>query len=253
MGPSMAFFHIRKSKIVLECVTPSAAVAKYAAIARSGKFLPEWWVDLAKNTTQNPKEYSRDMRDCVGMLDSFSNGVSIPLWSELKVIVGARGQGGYQFQFADQKSFAESHAESQRGAYLPDAEYQHLKIAVPWFIECAEAVDFYCAQPTWNMTNLSDYTVLPGVVNFKYQHTANINLMFPRGDVTKEILLPLGQPMMQLMPLDNRPIEIKIIVDAERYTKLHDLTLPLTFSDGYRRKKAIIKTQESRCPFGFSR
>jgi hypothetical protein len=251
----MTWFHIPKRRIVLECVTNSDSAATYAPIARAGKFLPQWWADLAKTPKPSLIEakLKQDMRACSGMVDTYSRGFMIPLWSALKVVVGEKGSGAYHYQYADEFSLAHVHAQYQRGSFLPDHDYQHLKLIAPWHIHCDEEVSFYSAQPTWNMATLADYSVLSGVLEFKYQNTVNINLMFNRKDTPNMVAIPLGQPLMHIMPLDKRPVEIKIVVDQNRYNKMISLNRALSFDYAYKNKKAIAKAQEGKCPFGFGK
>jgi hypothetical protein len=243
----MSWFHIPKKKIVLECVTPSEAVAKFAPIARAGKFLPDWWKDIARNP---PTQAGIDMRGCAGMVDMYSHGFMIPMWSELHVTIGAKGTNAYAYKYADKRSFAEAHPATQRGSFLPETEYQHLKLVAPWYIQCDEDVKFIFMQPTWNFPVLGEFEVLTGIVDYKYQHSANINTMFTRKDgMEKVVILPFGQPIAHVVPLDPRPVDIKIIVDPERYAQLHDRGAPLSFRNAYKQKKAIAKAQDKKCPF----
>ena len=248
----MAWFHIPKKKIVLECVTPSEAVAKYAPIARAGKFLPDWWKDIARKPPREApvREQSVDMRGCVGMVDMYSHGIMIPLWSDLRITIGEKGTTNHAFQYADKKSFAEAHPMYQRGEYLPELDYQHLKLVAPWYIQCTEETEFMFLQPTWNFPVLGEFEVLNGIVSYKYQHSANINMIFPRmANTDKKITLPLGQPLAHVIPLDPRPVEIKIVVDPARWAQLNEISAPLHFIDAYKRKKAIEKMQDKKCPF----
>jgi hypothetical protein len=193
------------------------------------------------------------MRACAGMVDTYSRGFMVPLWSALKVAIGEKGSGAYHYQYADEFSMAHVHGQSQRGAFLPDHDYQHLKLIAPWYIHCDEEVSFYSVQPTWNMSTFVDYSVLSGVLEFKYQNVVNINLMFSRGSAQKMVEIPLGQPLMHIMPLDKRPVEIKIIVDQNRYNKMVSLNRALSFNNAYKDKKTIAKSQTHGCPFGFDR
>jgi len=182
-------------------------------------------------------------------VDMYSHGFMIPLWSDLRVTVGAKNTTSYSFQYADKKSHAESHPQFQRGEFLPDTDYLHLKLVAPWYIQCAEDVNFVFLQPTWNFPVLGHVEVFNGLLNYKYQHTANINMMFPRLEVDKLVVMPLGQPLAHVIPLDPRPVDIKIVVDPTRYNQLSEISSPLCFTNSYKQKKAIAKTQDKKCPF----
>jgi hypothetical protein len=246
---------VKKRKIVLECITASKTVATYAPIQRASKSIPKWWIDVVKNPEPVKEDlmHNTTMAGCTGMRDMYASGVMLPLWCELRVAVGSKGTGHYQYQFSDFKSKMGPHESGQRGEYLPDYDYLHLKIDSPWLFRCDEPINFYFAQPTWNIEKLEDYTIMPGVVDFKYQNTTNINVMFPRTDHMKVIDFPFRQPLAHIVPLDSRPIELKRILDKNLHAQIAESFSPITFVNSFKNKKAIDKKLESKCPFGFGR
>ena len=94
------------------------------------------------------------------------------------------------------------------------------------------------------MQDLLQYRVLPGVTEFKYQHATHINMMFPRKpqEVTT-VLIPFGTPLVQMVPVTEREIDIRIIEDAQMFNRL--IAAQLTFVNRYKTVKAIDK---ARCP-----
>lgn len=245
----MTWFFTKKKKIVLECITYRAEVAAVAPIARAGNFLPQWWKDLPKsdsehnNFTDNPT-----MRSCAGMVHSYAHGVVLPLWSDVVINIGAKGTGEYRYQFSDATSTADNHNQIQRGEFMPDADFLHLKLIAPWQIYCEEDVNFVFTEPTWNTPPEGQYKVLPGIVNYKYQNIANINIMFERAGAPRKVQLSLGQPLAHIIPIDERPIEIKMIVDEDRYKSMYNMgARRLSFFDDYKKKRFALKSNEIRC------
>ena len=241
---------LKKQKIVLECVTYREEVAMAAPIARAGHFLPQWWKDLPASMVAPNNLYNNPtMKTCVGMIQEYSYGIMLPLWSDLSLTVGAKGSSQHYYQFADATSSASYHSPDQRGDFMPDQNFLHLKINVPWQIYCDEDVDFFFTEPTWNMPSDVQYKVLSGIVNYKYQNNAGVNIIFPRSNETQKMLLHFGQPLAHIIPLDKRPLEIKIIVDEKRYKNtLESNTRHLSFLENYKKKRAILKTQGTKCP-----
>jgi hypothetical protein len=123
----------------------------------------------------------------------------------------------------------------------------------PWLIECDEPVEFMCVEPTWTMVSTDEVTVLPGILDYKYQHATNINMLLKRKDADYKLMFELNTPMMQLVPLDNRPVELKIHFDPQEYNKKCRLHTPLKSFNWYHTNKKLLQQQEKRCPFGFGK
>jgi hypothetical protein len=88
------------------------------------------------------------------------------------------------------------------------------------------------------------------VIDFKYQHSSNINFIAPRG---RRFEMFAGQPLAHIIPLSDKNIEIKTHVimnnDLEGL-KLLNNNYPF-FNRSHRKMKKIIDGQEakSKCPF----
>jgi len=73
--------------------------------------------------------------------------------------------------------FITEHPPEQYQGFLDDS-YQHIKLSNPWALKTNKFVEFIWTDPTWSRSNLFDYSVLPGVVDYRYQQDAHINLFF---------------------------------------------------------------------------
>ena len=238
-------FLFKKKKLVVNCFTNRQEVASYAPIKHAHAFYPEWWKSLPKTMpTHNGTIQSATMKTCAGMRDLYQQGLMLPMWCDLNMDVGEVGNVSFRYQYADEKSIVETHIAEQRGGFANENLYQHVKLLSPWRLTCDEEIPFMWVEPTWNMQDLTQYRVLPGVTEFKYQHATHINMMFPRKpQEVSTVLIPFGTPLVQMVPVTEREIDIRVIEDAQMFTRL--IAGRLTFVNRYKTVKEIDK---ARCP-----
>jgi len=238
-------FFFKKKKLVLNCVTDRQDVATYAPIKHAHAFYPDWWKTLPK-TYQVP-DVAADiatMKLCVGMRDLFQHGFIMPMWSDLNVDIGEIGTDYYRYQFADTSSVIQEHPAQQRVGFADNNLYQHLKIASPWRLQCEEDVPFIWLEPTWNKQNLTQYTFLPAVLEYKYQHATHINLLFTRNvQGTSRVTFSFREPLVHVTPITERELDIRVIEDANLYRRLAPLRS--SFVNDYKIKKDM---QKQKCP-----
>jgi len=243
-------FFLPKKKVVLHCYTDVPAYSEYAPIEKASNFFPDWWKNLPKSYKEGDLQ-SSTMKGCVGFTDLYSRGFILPMWSEVNIAIGEIGNLAWRYQYRDKTSHASFHPAIQRGDYLPENHYQHLKLVAPWRFHCDYDVDFMFVEPTYNMEELNTYKVLPGVLNFKYQSSVNVNLMITKKPEAYELQIPFLRPMAHIIPLDNKEIEIKVSYDPEKHKYYSDLSKNLTLHNYRTRKKIIKEKEKKRCPFNF--
>jgi hypothetical protein len=98
---------------------------------------------------------------------------------------------------------------------------------------------------------LTSWHVLPGVIDFKYQHATNVNFVAPRG---KRFQMTAGMPLAQLIPLTDKEVDLRLhMIDP---TKIDDLRIKNSFypffTGSYKKMKKLINEKEknkSKCPF----
>lgn len=246
----------RKKKVALKAYTYQSCAFSNFPIARSHRFYPEWWKELPQTHTEQhgplTLEYST-MRKCAGFVDNFKHGITIPLWSDVKIRVMENGE--WVGRFADSSARPlESHPVFQYGSAFD--HLIHIKFASPWIIVDEEntGTEFYMTGCFWNNPSMSDYFhTCPGITNFKYQNGVLINAFLSK--TPREFLITAGTPMCQFIPLTERPIELKTeLVKFEEWAQINDrFSAGAKFHTKYFTFKAIQQKQnkKGKCPFGF--
>jgi hypothetical protein len=239
-------FIFRKSKLVLDCFTSKEYVFKNNKINYATQFYPEWW----KNT---PKEImlgitpASTLKKCQGVIDTYKIGAMLPLWADLAINIQNKH---FQWQFADYMTLGVQHDSKQWDTFADPNEYGHLKIDSPWKCKTKTDINFYFTSPFWNHPIDRPYETLSGTLNFKYQHTTNINIMFNKSK-DRHFVVKQGTPMIHLIPISDKQLIIKhhLVDDKE----INNMNNTFAFTNSYKINKQRILKEESKCPFGFLR
>jgi len=247
----MNFLNFFKKSVVLNCYTSHSGIFTYAPIKTASNFFPNWWKQL-------PKTYDSEkvihpvstMKQCIGFIDLYKHGFIIPMWSDVIFEIGKQGTTDYRYHFSDDHSRAIYHDANQRGTAYPELDFQHLKIDSPWIFTCDEPIDFLMTDVVWNKDDPSVMSVMPGVINFKYQCGTNINTIWKRTSETTRHTIEFNTPICHLIPLTDRKIVLKLhLVSPEEYGRISGVSRRTKFFGKYRANKRIL--QETKCPFHF--
>ena len=205
-------FLFKRKEIILDCFTNNKTALDFAPIQKASNYYPSWFnsmpIDVDGITHKNST-----LKRCEGFINYYRNGLIMPLWSDLGILI----QGlDYKWNFADNKSIAMVHGSNQWDAFVNPKEYGHLKIVSPWHFKCNKEIDFLFKRPYWNFDPFNDISIIEGIINFKYQHTTNINL-FLKINQFKQLLLKYNEPLLHILPLTEYEIKVKnhLIDDKE--------------------------------------
>lgn len=244
------FFFFKKKPVILDCFT-SHVGAFHAPVDYSVKFFPDWWKRLDKFVKDEelgmPGVEHPTMKNCVGFVDYFKKSLTVPIWSDLSIRVGTKDRPGYVYHFADQSSRIEIHKSLQWGSFVNETEYLHGKFVSPWKFKCKENVYFKKSNAFYNYEKPDFMLFPPGLLEFKYQTAVNVNFFIVPENKEKNIFLKYYQPLIQFVPLTERPLKIKThLVSNQEYDKI-GLTF-VSFNRNYHKMKAASKNS-SVCPF----
>jgi len=203
------FFWFKKKEIVLDCFTASSLAYEHARPDFAYKFFPEWFVKLPKGIKNESNELvGRTIKECRGFKRYYTaNTIIIPCPYHIKIDVGTIEQKAFNWKIQHLSDQINIHGPNQFTGFVTD-DYQHAKINSVWRFKTNKFVEFIWGDPIWNRSNLLDYTILPAVIDFKYQEAAAINLFFQYKKDPYEISFNLGDPLVHLAPLSDYKIKI---------------------------------------------
>ena len=247
----MIDFIFKRKPIYLDCFTTNPLAYEFAPIQLANQFVPEWWKALPKNyriANEHPPVPHSTMRKCAGLIDIYSTGLMIPLWSDLVIEIATNGD--YSWKFADEESMNAIHNKEQAGTFFDDNNVVHMKIVSPWLFSCNDDVKWYFTQPVWNHNLAKDFCIPSGILEFKYQGSTHINTLIRKQNCV--ISLPHGMPMAHVVPLSERPVKIKNhLLSAQEMVKKQPMQRSVVFENSYYKKRKLIQNKKSQCPFNF--
>jgi hypothetical protein len=148
-------------------------------------------------------------------------------------------------------SEAVPHPGWQRGSFLPEREFSHLKLVSPWLGFSTSDIKWQLLQCIWNTENPHDVIIPPGILEFKHQHAINVNAFFRKTDTVRVHSLAFGSPAIQLLPITEREVSVRChVVSREEWQRRNAAARSISFSGTYKKyKDAAAKREQRKCPF----
>jgi hypothetical protein len=233
----------RLRPIVLDAYIANAAIYEQFPIVQAKEDYPEWWKRMDNIAYGKPEQTwgiprpQATIKRCDGLIDLYKKAINIPLWSDFIIKIENRnityinaGETDAKITFHDRAQFN-----------IPEFEdFVHAKVMVPWIFKEKTGVLFELCHPVWNnLNNLNNFTVMPGLLNYRDQGGAHCNMLIP-AKKDNLIYLNAGEPIMQLIPITERPV--KVVNHLVSQEELHNLTQSGGYtSDWYGRYKKAVK------------
>lgn len=245
----------KKNKTIIDCFTTLDYAYDHTPIDHGNKFYPTWWKDTAAILEDNK---TLTIKNCAGFLDFYKRAIIIPSWFEMDLTIHSKNDPDkryYSYDASNQQTVdIHSHPQIQFEKFA-QSNGHNMKLTSPWFLRTKKSIYWTWTQPTWNMRdNLNNFVVLPAVVNYKYQHSTNINFFITCQNEEKKSYIAPNTPLVALHPMSEEQIEIKrhLVDDKEfkRIQNLESLFLRRNARENsklYSNKKNFIEKTE--CPF----
>lgn len=234
----------------------------HTPITKAVDYLPEFWKKINPYVS-NKDETGPSIKYCRAFNSLYKESIMIPSWGcvtfQLQDIETQTFHWDTSFIASTSPQEVMIHSRKQFEGFADN--YQHAKIMSPWSLKTNRFVNFLMSDPVWNRNSLSDYHVLPGVLDFKFQHGAHVNIMMEYRKEPRAFEIPANSPLALITPLTDESIEVKChLVDYNDFIK----NIPEQFISSkldphkkYVKNKAILEKMEeqkkAKCPFGFGK
>lgn len=230
----------KKSKLILDCFTTNSVVHKTTPIDKASSFYPKWLKEIPSKFLVDELD-TPTAKKCPGIIEFFKYGITIPLWTDIVIQVLTENKA-VKWKTADDTIIV-PHNEKQRGSFLNN--YTHLKIISPWFFRTRDEVNFHFNLSFWNNEHEVSLLGCPGLTEFKYNHSTNINFFLEHKKEINKIELNRFDPIAILHPLDDRELDIRChLVDEFELSKLVPSVVKGSFVNGYYKSKKVLNDKK---------
>lgn len=245
-------FFFKKKKIVIDAFTKISGIQELHPIVPASKFLPDWWKNLPSSYNAQDNNtivvQRPTLKRCDGFTQYYKTGFIIPMWIDVAIKTTANGQWAYRLASNDTETIIDSHSRNEFGNEFDDL--LHLKLHSPWLLSEKTGCQFHFASPFWNnIKTLRNFYTPPGIVNYHHQSSTHINLLFPKED--NQITIAAGTPMVHIVPLTDRTVEVRChVVSEKEHNQIYLKNYLGSFLGSYKKNKKS-RNENKRCPFGF--
>jgi len=201
----------------------------------ASKYWPEWFKNQggAKNWSLGSEKNGmapdgshqdgyQTVKSCPAVLDVLNMGYVIPLWCDYKVkrieknehcpqgIVWRLPAGLFNNMFG-----AATHPHEQMDAYPfpPDTFEGTFKLLNPWQVKTPKGYSCYVCAP--HCSKRGNVEFVNGVIETDTYHELHVNTWFT-APLDEEVLLPMGMPIVQIIPFKREDYEMKVEVGDHR-------------------------------------
>lgn len=244
-------FFFKSKKIVVDCFTDEPGAFEYHPIEKSTSKFPSWWKQLPNHVLE-PSNVGiaierSTMKACDGFLSLYKNSHVLCAWTDIKLRTD-NSNYYYYFGKAPLNTFHNGIASHNRNQFGPIFDNKiHLKLMSPWYFRQKQSCDFAMMPAIWNdIDNWNNYTIMPGIGNFKFQHSTNINMFVEKNKT--DIFIEAGTPLYHIIPLTEKQVEfVRHLVTPDELNKIIHSRYG-TFLNNYKFIKRFHK-EGNKCPF----
>lgn len=237
-------FLFKPKTIVVDCFTAEQSAYDWFPITPAKSHIPQWWKDTDSTYDRGGVIADNTIKKCDGFINLYNKGFILPLWSDLAI---DKQEKGFRWQYSDGKSVANTHDPRQWNTYVSEQDYFHIKLSAPWRMKSKNSMDWLYTAPAWNYKPDVGWTIVTGVIDYKYSSEVNVNILIDRKSIGT-ILLNADSPLVHMIPLTDKKVIIKShIVTKEEYERYAMPTIK--FSKYIPLMKQLEK--KAKCPFGF--
>lgn len=229
----MIFFK-KKETLKLEAYAPTGQLTDIFPIVHTRNALPSWYHNLPK------VNYEKSIRHCPGVVDLFRAGVMIPAWADQEIIIFPDGNVRVVSASTDRPTSSHNVDIEAPGAW---PGYVNVKLLNPWMFYCNKTINWLFLPPTWCQSDPAEFTIIPGVLEFRLAHEANINMLFKLKPEPYKVSIKAGDSLMQMIPITEEKFNLEVKTMTQDIFTEKFLQWNHSFNYGY--QKAISRIKKS--------
>jgi hypothetical protein len=195
----------KKKKLTFKAYAPIGQLVDLFPPTIMEDSLPDWYKPLPADLG-----HGLTVKHCPGLKDLFTKSIVFPLWADFEIRTSLHNQPDVRTAFAPPggQAWVSHNINDQVTGAWP--AYSNIKFSNPWMIWCDEPIPCLVTQAVWHQKDPSLIQSVPGILEFRHQHQANINTLI-RKDAALDtpVMLRAGTPMVYITPLTEREWDLE--------------------------------------------
>ena len=197
---------VKRKKIIIEFFTIDPHSFWCAKPIKATKVLPKWFLDTPKKYLVEGQEQPTIKR-CPGLIDLYSRSIAMPAWFDAEFTL--EPDGGLQVKGGRGSAEITAHDKRQYEYFVKGSPSRNFKIGSPWAVKSTPDIKILVHEPTWHSYETHDViTLMPGVIDTKYNFATHMNYITRPALETKSIFLEPGDPLAFLTPMTENDFTI---------------------------------------------
>lgn len=208
-------FFKRKATLIAKTKTPN--LVEVFPVVSAKDCLPSWYKDTPLTVTKGmcPVQHSitdkaATMKACAGINNLLRTGFILRAWEDISIVVYPDGR--VTAVGTSTNPAIETHDKKQLPGCLQ--HYVVIKLRSPWFLY-GDDTEYLFAPAPYHSALPRKYFVPSGIVKYKMQHVTNVFIAAEAAHEPYEIFIPAGQPLVHIIPLSNKDVEIRNVYDKD--------------------------------------
>lgn len=184
------------------------------------------WLRMIKKSFKifNPHNSHYDeiptIKNCPGINYFMSEGIKFKLWADLKIRVNPSGEVD-DLTYGIEMFRPFSQHDPLQFEHLYPQNKTAFKLHNPWIAKCNQDTKFLFVESHYstNFFRENNMQIVPGIIDFKYQHSVNVHILIDKKEEPYDLFLPYGTPLFTLYPLSEKKINIDYELVTEEQLK----------------------------------
>lgn len=229
----------RPGKIHVDCFTYMPTLTDLFPVLLAEERIPSWHKGLSAVCKSPSGPMKGTMKTCPGVNDLFRTGIILQSWCDMYINWENPGNSGMYWEPQDK---GESHHPLQWGDTPQFKNYFHFKFLSPWKFVEKTGIKWIMMNTFWHDTS-QRYIVPAGMVEYKYQHTTNVNMFIPKASFPKNLTINAGKEISHIIPLSEKDIVLhQHEISETEYIRKY-MGIPFSFTSQYYKKKKILQAK----------
>ena len=212
------FRMFRKNEVTVKLYTHEPNHFEFFKLRNGTKDYPEWFKKL-------PGEYYNPgfipipvptAKRCPAIIDYFKKSMVIPNQFDLYLKAAHDNASGWLTPTKESAEMISTFGPNQKtGFSIP-----HIKIDTSWICVEETGIDFMIVDAYYNNFN-EPWRIIPGILDFKYQHSLNINIAYNNQE--EPIFIPVNTPLSFMIPLTEKNVKYEhYLVSNDEWNKIRN-------------------------------